>query len=144
MSLTGPYDDNNIFAKILRGDAHAVKAYEDDAVLAMMDLFPQSRGHTLVLPKGVKARNFLELPPEMVGPYMARVHRLALAVNEALSPDGIVITQFNGEPAGQTVFHLHVHIIPRYSGVPLAGHGHANRAPVAGLEEIARQIAAKM
>jgi histidine triad (HIT) family protein len=144
MSLHGTYDDNNLFAKILRGEIPAVKVYEDDIVLAFMDIFPQARGHLLVVPKGVKARNFLELTPEKVGPLMERVHRLTIAAEKALKPDGITVTQFNGEDSGQTIFHLHFHIIPRYAGVRLAGHGHGNRADIAELEQIAKDIAAKL
>lgn len=142
MSLDGTYDDNNIFAKILRGEMPAVKVYEDDVVLAFMDLFPQSRGHTLVMPKGVKARNLLDLPPEKVGPLMERVQKVARAVEKALTPDGVAIVQFNGAPAGQTVFHLHVHIIPRFEGAKLAGHSHGNKADPAELDALAKQIAA--
>lgn len=141
MSLHGSYDDNNLFAKILRGEVPSIKAYEDDVALAFMDLFPQARGHTLVMPKQTKARNFLELPREQVGPLMERVHRVALAVEKTLKPDGVVITQFNGAPAGQTIFHLHFHIIPRYEGVALAGHGHSKRADIAELETLAKEIA---
>jgi histidine triad (HIT) family protein len=144
MSLTGAYDDANIFAKMLRGDIPCVKAFEDEVALAFMDLFPQSEGHTLVIPKGVRARNFIELPAEAVGPYMTRVQRVAQAVTAALKPDGVVITQFNGAPAGQTVFHLHFHIIPRYEGVNLKGHGAAGKADVAELETIAARIRAAM
>lgn len=144
MSLAGTYDDNNLFAKILRGEIPAVKVYEDDATLAFMDIFPQSRGHVLVIPKGVKARNLLELDEAKVGPLMERVYRITKAVVKALDPDGVTVTQFNGEPAGQTIFHLHVHIIPRYEGVRLAGHGHGNRADIPELEKIAKQIAAAL
>jgi len=144
MSLVGAYDDNNLFAKILRGEVPAVKVYEDDEVLAFMDIFPQARGHLLVVPKNVKARNFLELPEERVGPLMLRVHRLTKAAAKALSPDGITVTQFNGEDAGQTIFHLHFHIIPRYAGVRLAGHGHGKRADIVELEVIAKDIAAAL
>lgn len=144
MSLHGTYDDNNLFAKILRGEIPAVKVYEDDEVLAFMDIFPQTKGHFLVLPKNVKARNFLELPNEKVGPLMERVHRLTIAAEKALKPDGITVTQFNGEDAGQTIFHLHFHIIPRYAGVRLAGHGHGNKADIPELEQIAKDIAAAL
>jgi histidine triad (HIT) family protein len=75
---------------------------------------------------------------------MERVHRLTKATVKALNPDGVTVTQFNGAPAGQTIFHLHVHIIPRYEGVRLAGHGHQNRADMAELEALARQIAAAL
>jgi histidine triad (HIT) family protein len=144
MSLHGTYDENNLFAKILRGEVPAVKVYEDDTVLAFMDIFPQSRGHLLVVPKGVKARNFLDLPESKVAPLMWHVQRLTKAVDKALKPDGVTVTQFNGEPAGQTIFHLHFHIIPRYEGVRLAGHGHGNRADIAELQQIAAEIAAAL
>jgi histidine triad (HIT) family protein len=144
MSLQGTYDDDNLFAKILRGEIPSVKVFEDDEVLAFMDIYPQSRGHVLVVPKSVRARNFLELPEEKVAPLMTAVHKLTQAVVKALNPDGVTVTQFNGEDAGQTIFHLHVHIIPRYAGVKLAGHGHANRADIAELEAIAAQIAAAL
>jgi histidine triad (HIT) family protein len=144
MSLHGAYDDNNLFAKILRGEIPCVKVMEDEVVLAFMDIFPQSRGHTLVVPKDVTARNFLELPRDKIGAYLERVQRVAIAVETALKPDGIVVTQFNGAPAGQTIFHLHFHVIPRYEGARLAGHGHGNKADTAELEAIAREIAAAL
>jgi histidine triad (HIT) family protein len=144
MSLHGSYDDDNLFAKILRGEIPAVKVFEDDEVLAFMDIFPQARGHVLVVPKNVRARNLLELPGERFGPLMMRVQKMTHAVVKALHPDGVVVTQFNGAPAGQTIFHLHVHIIPRYEGVKLAGHGHDKRADIAELEQIAAEIAAAL
>lgn len=144
MSLHGAYDDDNLFAKILRGEIPAVKVYEDDEILAFMDIFPQARGHVLVVPKNVKARNFLELPANRVAPLMERVHRLTIATEKALKPDGVTITQFNGEDAGQTIFHLHFHIIPRYAGQRLAGHGHGNKADIAELQQIASEIAAAL
>jgi histidine triad (HIT) family protein len=144
MSLNGNYDDNNLFAKILRGEIPAVKVYEDDAVLAFMDIFPQARGHVLVIPKGVKARNFLELPEDKVAALTTAVHRLTKATVKALKPDGVTVTQFNGEDAGQTIYHLHFHIIPRYAGVRLAGHAHNTRADIAELEKIAKEIAAAL
>lgn len=144
MSLSGTYDDNNLFAKVLRGEIPAVKVYEDNDVLAFMDIFPQARGHFLVVPKNVKARNFLELPEDRVAPLMMAVHRLTKAAVKALKPDGVTVTQFNGEDAGQTIFHLHWHIIPRYAGVRLAGHGHGNRADIPELQTIAAEIAAAL
>ena len=144
MSLLGEYDDNNLFAKILRGEVPSVKVYEDDVVLAFMDLFPQSRGHTLVAPKGVKVKNFLEMPEGAVGPYLERVQRVAKAVTKALKPDGVVVAQYNGTPGGQTIFYPHFHIIPRYEGVGLAGHAHQKRAEIAELEKIAKEIAAAL
>lgn len=144
MSLHGTYDDNNLFAKILRGEVPKVTVYEDPDVLAFMDIFPQTRGHVLVVPKNVKARNFLELPADRVATLMAAVHKLTIAAANALKPDGITVTQFNGEDAGQTIFHLHFHIIPRYAGQRLAGHGHGNKADIAELEKIAKDIAAAL
>lgn len=144
MSLAGPYDDANIFAKILRGEIPCVRVFEDEVALAFMDIFPQSEGHTLVIPKAVRARNFLDLPSQTVGPYMQRVQRVAQAVTAALEPDGVLITQFNGAPAGQTVFHLHFHIIPRYEGTAMKGHGAAPKADPAALEALAARIAAAM
>ncbi|MET0273426.1 MAG: HIT family protein, partial [Phenylobacterium sp.] len=125
MSLDGTYDAGNIFAKILRGEMPAAKVFEDEHVLAFMDVFPQAKGHTLVIPKHSSARNLLEEEPQVLAPLMLGVQRVARVVRAALNPDGIVITQFNGAPAGQTVFHLHFHIIPRYDGTAVAGHGGA-------------------
>ena len=143
MSLHGTYDPENIFAKMLAGDIPNVSVFEDDVALAFMDIFPQSRGHTLVIPKGVQARNLLDMPVDKLGRYMERVQSVAQAVVHALDPDGIVVTQFNGAPAGQTVFHLHFHIIPRWEGEALKGHGSAAQADPAELEEVARLIRAK-
>ena len=143
MSLDGTYDDGNIFAKILRGEAPAVRVFEDEQVLAFMDVFPQSRGHVLVIPKATKARNLLEVEAQVLADLMAGVQRVAIAVRAALNPDGIVVTQFNGSAAGQTVYHLHVHIIPRWEGVALARHG-GGMADMAELRVLADQIAAKM
>ena len=144
MSLHGTYDDNNLFAKILRGEIPAVRVFEDDEALAFMDIFPQTRGHVLVVPKNVRARNFLELPAERVAPLMERVQRLTIATEKALKPDGVTVTQFNGEDAGQTIFHLHFHIIPRYAGKRLAGHSHGQKADIDELQQLASQIAAAL
>ena len=116
MTLHDTYDPDNIFAKIIRGEMPSVNVFEDEIALAFMDVFPQVEGHTLVIPKGVEARNLLDMPVDKLGPYMERVQKVANAVEKGLSPDGIVLTQFNGAPAGQTVFHLHFHILPRKEG----------------------------
>jgi len=144
MSLEGAYDEQNIFAKILRGQAPAVKIYEDHDVLAFMDVFPQSPGHCLVVSKTSRARNLLDVEPQVLCRLMTDVQRIARATVAALKPDGVVITQFNGAPAGQTVFHLHVHIIPRWADQPLKGHSHGQMADRAELQSLAEQIAAKM
>ena len=140
MSLTGTYDPDNIFAKILRGELPCVKVFEDEVALAFMDIFPQTEGHTLVIPKDVSARNLLDMPADRLGAYMLRVQRLAKAVETALQPDGIVVTQFNGAPAGQTVYHLHFHILPRMEGQPLRPHAGGGPAPAETLEPIAEKI----
>lgn len=144
MSINGDYDHNNIFAKILRGEMPCVKVYEDDVALSFMDVFPQSEGHTLVVPKSVTARNFLDLPTEKVGPYLERVHKIAKAVKTALSPEGIIITQFNGALAGQTVFHLHFHIIPCFQGQTVGRHGKTGMADTIQLEKFAEQIQSQL
>ncbi len=144
MSLDGTYDDNNIFAKILRGEAPAAKVFEDGDVLAFMDVFPQAKGHTLVIPKGSRARNLLEVEPEVLAPLMLGVQRVARAVRAALNPDGVMVAQYNGAPSGQTIFHLHVHIIPRWSGVELGRHGAGAMADPAELKALAEKIAARI
>ena len=144
MSLDGTYDQGNIFAKILRGEAPAVRVFEDEHVLAFMDVFPQSRGHVLVIPKLGTARNMLEVEADVLATLMLGVQRVARAVRSALSPDGIVVSQFNGSAAGQTVYHPHVHIIPRWDGVALGRHGAGGMADMAELRVLADQIAAAM
>ena len=143
MSLDGTYDDGNIFAKILRGDMPAARVFEDDHVLAFMDVFPQAKGHVLVIPKHSRARNLLDEEPERLAGLMQGVQRVARAVRAALNPDGIVVTQFNGAQAGQTVYHLHVHIIPRWEGVALGRHG-AGMADPDDLKALAGKIAAQI
>ena len=144
MSLDGTYDDGNIFAKILRGEAPAARVFEDEHVLAFMDVFPQAKGHTLVIPKHSTARNFLEEEPQVIGPLMLGVQRVAKAVRAALKPDAIMISQFNGAVSGQTVYHLHFHIIPRWEGVPLGRHGAGGMADPAELKALAAEIAAQI
>ena len=144
MSLDGAYDPDNVFAKVLRGELPAAKVFEDDEVLAFMDLFPQSRGHVLVISKGARARNLLDVAPGCLTGLMLGVQRVARAVRTALQPDGIVVTQFNGTAAGQTVFHLHVHIIPRYAGEALGRHAAGVQGDAAELADLARRIAAEL
>jgi len=122
MSLHGAYDPNNIFALILAGKLDCYKLYEDNDCLVFLDLFPQSFGHTLVIPKHAKARNLLEVDGETLGKLMQVVQKITRVLVAELQPDGVQIAQFNGAAAGQTVFHLHVHIIPRYSDEALSRH----------------------
>ena len=144
MSLDGTYDPGNIFAKILRGELPSARVFEDSHVYAFMDVFPQARGHTLVIPKHSVARNLLEEDPQILGALFQGVQRVTRAVRAALKPDGIVVTQFNGGPAGQTVYHLHVHIIPRWEGQALGRHGAGGMADPTELRALADQIAAQI
>ncbi|MDX2233907.1 MAG: HIT family protein [Hyphomonadaceae bacterium] len=143
MSLHGAYDPSNIFAKILRGEAPCARVFEDDVALAFMDVFPQVTGHTLVIPK-LAARTILDFPPDAFGPFMTRVHTVARAVEKALAPDGVMLMQLNGAPAGQTVFHCHFHILPRSEGEAMKGHGKASMADIGELNTLAARIAAAL
>ncbi|NNE59001.1 MAG: HIT family protein [Hellea sp.] len=137
MSLSGTYDPSNIFAKILAGNIPCAQVYEDDRVLSFMDAFPQTRGHTLVIPKA-RSRNLFDTDPEELANLIKKTQMIGRAIETAFSPDGIVITQFNGAPAGQTVFHLHFHILPRYSGDEMAKH---TSGQMADMEELNTQAA---
>ncbi len=112
------YDDNNIFAKILRGEMPAHKIYEDENSFAFLDIMPRSKGHSLVIPK-TPAINMLDIRPDDLCTLMRTVHKLAPVITKAMQADGFMIQQFNGAPAGQMVFHIHFHIVPRYLDVPL-------------------------
>lgn len=115
------YDDGNVFAKILRGELPSHKVYEDEHVIAIMDVMPQADGHTLVIPKA-KSRNLLDIAAHDLQHLMAAVQTVAIAVKKAFDAPGILVMQFNEAPAGQTVFHTHVHVIPRFADVPLRPH----------------------
>lgn len=115
------YDSNNVFAKIIRGEIPAFKVYETGRALAFMDAMPQSPGHTLVIPK-VEARNFFDIAPEALGELIQATQHVARGVRKAFNPDGMRIIQFNEQAAGQTVFHIHFHIVPCYDGVELKAH----------------------
>jgi histidine triad (HIT) family protein len=116
------YDNGNIFARILRGEIPCVKVYEDDKTLAFMDVMPEADGHVLVVPKE-PAENILDLSAEGMAAMMATTQKVAKAVDKALAPDGILLKQYNRAPAGQSIFHVHFHIVPRWKGVGLAPHG---------------------
>ena len=115
------YDDQNIFAKILRGEIPCHRVYEDADTLAFMDVMPQSPGHLLVIPK-TPSRNILDADPATLSKVIPIVQKLAVAAKDAFDADGITVTQFNEPAAGQTVYHLHFHIIPRYEGAGLKPH----------------------
>lgn len=134
--MTEGYDPNNVFAKILRGEIPSQKLIETDTAIAIMDVMPQSKGHCLVIPKA-PSRNLLDASDATLEAVMPLVARLARAAKAAFSADGVVITQFNEAPAGQTVFHLHIHIIPRYEGVELQRHSGGMADPAHLAEEAA-------
>jgi len=115
------YDRNNIFARILRGEIPAHKVYEDEHTLAFMDVMPQAEGHALVIPK-VPAENLFDLPPEALAATILTTQRVARAVKKAFDAPGILIAQLNGAPAGQSVFHIHFHVVPRHEGFDLRLH----------------------
>jgi len=112
------YDQNNIFAKILRGELPCHKVYEDDRALAFLDIMPRAGGHTLVLPKA-PARNLLDVEPADLAHVMQVAQKIARAQMTVFNADGITMQQFNESAGGQVVFHLHVHVIPRHEGQPL-------------------------
>ena len=144
MSLETTYDPENIFAKIIRGDMSCAKIMETDATLAFMDAFPQSDGHCLVVHKHATAINLLDIGREDLATLIDSVQTVARAVKNGLSPDGLRIAQFNGAPAGQTVYHLHFHVIPAYEGVSLGRHASGGPADMETLEATAEKIRAAL
>lgn len=134
------YDPDNIFGKILRGEIPSHKVYEDDDILAMMDVFPQSRGHVLVLPKAT-SRNLFDADPSVLSAIMPKVQKIAKAVKMATGADGLRLVQFNEASAGQSVFHLHFHLVPVYDGIALTHHGASGKADDGELASLAEKIA---
>ena len=115
------YDDQNVFAKILRGELPAQKVYEDDKTLVIMDIMPRGDGHVLVIPK-TPSRNILDIAEDDLNAVMKTVQKMAHAVVRAFDADGTTIQQFSESAGGQVVFHTHVHVIPRFAGVSLRPH----------------------
>lgn len=140
--MPSAYDENNIFAKILRGEMPCHKVYEDDVAFAMMDIMPRTDGHVLVLPKS-PARNLLDVDPEVLGKLIIRVQKVARAAKAALNADGMMIVQYNERPAGQIIFHLHFHVLPRWEGLELRPHSSVQERPER-LQELAQKIAAAL
>jgi histidine triad (HIT) family protein len=136
------YDSNNVFAKILRGEIPSVKVYEDAHVLSFMDAMPQVEGHTLVIPKE-PAVDMLDLSPEGAAELMKATQRIAKAVKKALAPPGIMLMQLNGAAAGQSVFHIHFHILPRHAGIDMKLHAREMADPKT-LEPLAAKIRAAL
>ena len=120
--MSAAYDPNNIFAKIMRGEAPCVKVFEDDTALAFMDIAPRGDGHLVVVPK-VPARNILDIAPADLARFIPAVQRVALAAKKGLNAEGVKIEQYNESVSGQTVFHLHFHILPRWAGIELKPPG---------------------
>jgi histidine triad (HIT) family protein len=135
------YDPNNIFAKILRKEAPCYFVYEDADTFVFMDIMPRSDGHALVIPKQA-ARNVLDAPQSLLAPLINTVQRVAIASKKAFSADGVTISQFSEQAGGQIVFHLHVHVMPRYAGVSLRPAG--VMADGAVLEEHAAKLRAAL
>jgi histidine triad (HIT) family protein len=130
------YDRNNVFARILRGEIPAHKVFEDERTLAFMDVMPQSPGHTLVIPKA-EAENIFDLEAAALVALVATTQQVAVAVRKAFSPPGVMIAQLNGAGAGQSVFHIHFHVIPRFHGIDLKLHAREMADP----EELAKHAA---
>ncbi len=131
-----------IFCRIIAGEVPAAVIFEDDTLISFCDAFPAGEGHALVIPKD-HHRDIFELPGEQVGAVGRAVKRLAQAQRKALGPDGVMVTQFNGAAAGQTVFHYHVHSVPRWAGTPLVLHGR-EQASAETLEVMAERIRAAL
>jgi histidine triad (HIT) family protein len=140
LSMTTAYQDDNIFARILKGEIPSIKLFDLPEAIGIMDVMPQSPGHCLVLPKA-PSRNLLDAEDQTLAQLLPIVARLARAVKEGMGADGIVVSQFNEAAGGQTVFHLHIHVVPRYEGVELKSHA-SGMADSALLEEQARKIRA--
>ena len=138
-----PYDPQNVFGKMLRGEIPAHKVFEDEAILVTMDIFPQSRGHILVIPKAA-SRNLLDADPAVLAKVATYLPRLSRALMAATKADGLRLMQANEAPSGQTVFHLHFHLIPIYEGVDLRGHAGGGRADDGELAALAKAIAAEL
>lgn len=136
------YDNNNVFALILRGDLPAHAVFEDDKTVAFMDLMPQSPGHTLVIPRA-PAVDLFDLPPADLAHTMLVTQRVARAVKSAFDAPGIMLAQLSGPAAGQTVFHVHFHIVPRWEGLQLKFHARDPEDP-AVLAEHAERIRAAL
>ncbi|MGH8223482.1 MAG: HIT family protein [Woeseiaceae bacterium] len=136
------YDKDNVFARIVRGEIPCHKVYEDADTLAFMDIMPQAEGHTLVVPKSA-GEDIFSTSPESLAAAIRTTQRVAGAVKKAFSPPGVMIAQLNGSAAGQSVFHLHFHVIPRHAGKDLGIHA-AESADPKRLAEHAARIRAQL
>mgnify|MGYP006158350269 FL=1 len=135
------YDNNNIFARILRGELPCFKVYEDENTLAFMDIMPQADGHTLVIPK-YAAETLLDIPADTLSHTMTTVQKVMSALKSTLGVEGVVLMQLNGIAAGQTVPHLHFHLIPEHL-TKLKGHG-AAQGDMEKIKALAAKISAAL
>lgn len=133
-------NDDCVFCKIIRGEIPAFKIYEDDQTFAFMDINPACEGHALIISKE-HCKDLLEAPPDVLSMVAVSSQRIAKAIYKALQPDGMRVMQFNGEAAGQTVFHYHVHLRPAYQGQDLRSHG-GGGSDMAQIEQVAEKIRA--
>jgi histidine triad (HIT) family protein len=140
--MAAPYDPNNIFAKIVRGELPAHKVYENDRVLAFLDIMPRAPGHTLVIPKA-PARNILDVDPDDLKELAIATQKVAKAAVQVFGAEGVTVQQFNEGAGGQVVFHLHLHIIPRKAGVPMKPPASEKEKPEV-LAEHAQKLAAAL
>jgi histidine triad (HIT) family protein len=136
------YDPNNIFAKILRGELPCVKLYEDALTLAFLDIMPSVEGHALIITKE-PAEGILDLSPAGAAALIQTTQKIAKAVKAALTAPGIMLVQLNGAAAGQSIPHIHFHVLPRFDGLDLKLHGRAMVTPDS-LEPIAARIRAAL
>ncbi|HXL99371.1 MAG TPA: HIT family protein [Rhizomicrobium sp.] len=136
------YDQQNIFARVLRGELPSVRVYEDDLTVALMDIMPSVEGHTLVITRE-PAEGILDLSPEGAAALICTTQKVAKAMKKALAPSGVMLVQLNGAAAGQSIPHIHFHILPREDGLDLKLHGRAMAKPEA-LEAVAAKIRAAL
>lgn len=140
--MSSAYDQNNIFAKILRSEIPAHRVWESETILAFLDVMPQADGHTLIVPKAA-SRNLLDADPSVFPDLMRAAQIIAGASLKAFAADGCTLMQFNEQAAGQTVFHLHFHVIPRHDGIPLRPHSGTMEKPevlAANAEKLRRAL----
>lgn len=140
--MSPAYDNDNVFAKILRGEIPCYKVYEDDVALAFMDIMPRIDGHTLVIPK-FPARTLLDADPERLCELFKRVQKVAIGVKNSLGAEGLTLLQSNEGAGGQVIFHLHFHILPRWEGIELKPAASTIEAPEV-LEKFQSKIAAAL
>lgn len=140
--MAAAYDSDNVFAKILRGEIPSYKVFEDDVAFAFLDIMPRIDGHTLVIPK-FPARTLLDADPQMLSAFIPRVQKVARGVKDSLGAEGLTLLQSNESAGGQVIFHLHVHLLPRWEGIELKPAGVAMEAPEV-LEKYRAKIAAAL